>query len=42
MSKAVKTATDDKDIAFYVNRPEHQSILDLWHAQVFVKLHSVE
>lgn len=31
-------ATDDMDVAFYVNRPEHQSILDLWHAQVFVRL----
>lgn len=38
LRRVMKTPMDDgKELAFYVNRREHQSILDLWHAQVFVK-----
>ena len=38
LRRVLKTPMDDgKELAFYVNRREHQSILDLWHAQVFVK-----
>ena len=38
LHRVLKTPMDDgKELAFFVNRREHQSILDLWHAQVFVK-----